>query len=246
MIQQGTSIGRLGWTGFAIICATALTLPLSFTRGQSAGREASGPSAHDTVASKSPATQPSGDEDSASSALLNRTLPELQFDEVALSDVVDFLRDVSGANLFVNWKSLEAAGINKNAPVSVRLRNVKFSKAIEMVLDSVAGGQVRLAYFFDNNVLTIATADEAAKNTVTRVYDVKDLVSSGDKARTEQLIKAITNSCAPDTWKANGGSVGAISPVDTLLVVVQTEENQRLIKDLLVKTRKAKQEASGR
>ena len=51
--------------------------------------------------------------------------------------MVDFLRDVSGANIFVNWKSLEGAGVDRNAPVTAKLRNVKFSKALSIILDSV-------------------------------------------------------------------------------------------------------------
>ena len=61
-------------------------------------------------------------EDRAVQAQLDRPLPELQFDGVGFSDVIDFLRDVSGANIFVNWKSLEAAGVDRNAPVTARLR----------------------------------------------------------------------------------------------------------------------------
>jgi hypothetical protein len=246
MIQQGTSIRRLGWTGFAIICAASLALPLSFTRGQSASRQGSGPSAHDQVNGKSPTTRPAEDDEPAAAALYNRILPEVSFEGVGLSDVTSFLRDVTGANVFVNWKALQAAGIDQNAPVTTQMKNVKFSKVLDMVLASV-GGQTRLAYFFDKNVLTITTADDASRSTVTRVYDVHDMLGAGDtKARIEELTKAIVNSCAPDSWRSNGGSVGAITPVDTLLVVVQTDENQRLVRDLLEKTRRARQEASAR
>ncbi len=109
-------------------------------------------------------------------AQLDRPLPELTFDAVGFNDVVDFLRDVSGANIFVNWKSLERAGIDRNAPVTAKLRNVKFSKALNIVLDSVGGGAVKLDYTIDNGVISIATAEELAKNTSTRVYDLRDLI----------------------------------------------------------------------
>jgi len=41
---------------------------------------------------------------------LNATLPEVKFDGVSLADAIDFLRDVSGANIIVNWKALEGEG----------------------------------------------------------------------------------------------------------------------------------------
>ena len=47
---------------------------------------------------------------------LDRRLPEINFNGNAFGDVVDFLRDVTGANIFVNWRALETAGISKDAP----------------------------------------------------------------------------------------------------------------------------------
>ena len=49
-------------------------------------------------------------------AIVTKTLPEVRFDAVAFSDVMDFLRDITGASIFVNWRALEAARINKNTP----------------------------------------------------------------------------------------------------------------------------------
>ncbi|HWE03936.1 MAG TPA: hypothetical protein VG326_16145, partial [Tepidisphaeraceae bacterium] len=115
-------------------------------------------------------------DDRAVQAQLDRALPEVTFDGVGFSDVVDFLRDVSGANIFVNWKSLEAAAVDKNAPVSAKLRNVKFSKALAVILDSVGGGTAKLGYTIDEGVITISTTDDLAKNTITRVYDIRDLI----------------------------------------------------------------------
>src|SRR5262249_44108318 len=86
------------------------------------------------------------------------------------------LRDVSSANIFVNWRALEAAGIDKNAPVTARLRDVKFSKALETILRDVGGGTVRLGYTIDEGVISISTEEDLASNVVTRVYDIRDLI----------------------------------------------------------------------
>ena len=115
-------------------------------------------------------------EDRAAQAQLERPLPELNFEGVAFSDVMDFLRDVSGANIFVNWKALETAGIDRTAPVTLKLRNIKFSKALTLILNNVGGGTVALGYTIDEGVISISTQDELAKNTITRVYDIRDLI----------------------------------------------------------------------
>jgi len=108
--------------------------------------------------------------------LLDRQLPDVHFDGSSFTDVIDFLRDVSGANIFVNWKSLEAAGIDRNAPISTNLRNVKFSKALGVILDSVGGGTIKVGYTIDDGVISISTGDDLSKSTVTKVYDIRDMI----------------------------------------------------------------------
>jgi type II secretory pathway component GspD/PulD (secretin)/tetratricopeptide (TPR) repeat protein len=119
-----------------------------------------------------------GDEDQALQAQLDRHLPEVRFNANALSDVIDFLRDVSGANIYVDWKALEAASIARDAPVTAKLRDIKFSKALELIFKSVEGDDDdhKLGYTVDEGVITISTRKELNKNTVTRRYDINDLL----------------------------------------------------------------------
>src|SRR5881392_4203100 len=72
---------------------------------------------------------------------LNTILPEVKFQGQTLKDCIDFLRGVSGANLHVNWKALEAAGITQDTPVNVRMREVSLRKVLGVLLsESGAGG----------------------------------------------------------------------------------------------------------
>src|SRR3954465_8694901 len=64
-----------------------------------------------------------------SRAMLARTMPELKFDGVAFSDAIDFLRDVTAANLVVNWKALEGVGVTKETIVNLKVRGVTLRKA---------------------------------------------------------------------------------------------------------------------
>jgi hypothetical protein len=93
-------------------------------------------------------------------ALLNKRLPEVKFDNVALADVIDFLRDVTGANVHVDWRSFEAAGIDKNAQVSLRLRNVKFSTVLDTVLSEFTTPERKVSYKLLDNIILIAVHEE--------------------------------------------------------------------------------------
>ena len=115
-------------------------------------------------------------EDRQVQAQLDRQIPEVKFDGTGLVDAIEYLRDVNGANIFVNWKSLETAGIDKNTAVTINLKNVRLAKALNLILDSVGGGTTKLGYTIDDGVITVSTADDLSKNTLTRVYDIRDLI----------------------------------------------------------------------
>jgi general secretion pathway protein D len=106
---------------------------------------------------------------------LDLALPNVNLDNVLLSDAIDFLRDVSGANVHVNWRALEAAGVGKDTQVNVRLRTVTLRKVLDLVLGE-AGAGVALAYYVDQGVIEITTRELADKDLFTRVYPIQDLI----------------------------------------------------------------------
>jgi hypothetical protein len=112
---------------------------------------------------------------SPSRAAMNRSLPELKFDGVGFSDCIDFLRDVSGSNISVNWKALAEANVQKDAPITVRLYGVPLRKALSVILDQAAGGEA-LTYYVEDNVVEITTKAMADKIMYVRVYPVEDLI----------------------------------------------------------------------
>src|SRR5689334_12407022 len=71
----------------------------------------------------------------AQARALNMILPDVNFQGVALSDAFDYVRDVTQANIHVDWKVLEAAGIDKGAVVNIRLRNVPVRKLLNLLLN---------------------------------------------------------------------------------------------------------------
>jgi hypothetical protein len=170
------------------------------------------------------------DVDAALLARLDRKLPEASFDGAGLSDVIDFLRDVSGANMVVEWGHLANAGVERNAPVTLRVRDVKFSKALDLILSSAAPG-VPVGYSLDGNIIRVSTREHLDGLTDVRAYDVRDILAS--EAQMTDLTKLITESVAPDTWRNAGGSIGVILPTRNKLVVTQTPMNHRQIRSVL-------------
>jgi len=113
--------------------------------------------------------------DRAVRAKLNQRIQKLEFDESEFGDVIDFLQDVSGANFHVKWMSLDLLGIDRSTPVTIRLDDVKLEKALRVILEDVGGFQP-LSFVVDEGVITVSTKDDLETRTITRVYDVRDLI----------------------------------------------------------------------
>ena len=109
-------------------------------------------------------------------AALDKTIPSIKMDSVAFKDAIDFVQDLSAANVHVNWGALEAAGVGKDALVSLNLRAVSLRKALNLILSEAAGGNSRLTYSIDENVIEITTQELADKVQYTRVYPIDDLL----------------------------------------------------------------------
>jgi uncharacterized membrane protein YgcG len=106
---------------------------------------------------------------------LRSVLAVVDFNQTPLSEVIDFLRDTTDANIHVNWSALEVVGVGKDAPVTMTLRTVPMRKALELALEEAGPGGI-LTYYSDEGVLHITTRELANRNLITRVYPVDDLV----------------------------------------------------------------------
>ena len=176
--------------------------------------------------------------DVAMNSRLDSKLPEINFSNNSLVDTIDFLRDVTGTNIFVNWKALEAVKITKETPVTCKLKDVKFSQALKLILDSVSTKEAKLSSTIEEGVIVISTVEDLdGTNIKTKKYDIKFALGDADKAtkkkRTKALIKMITSSIAPRSWKPGDAKSEQIAEEDGQLVVKQSESNHNAIANLL-------------
>lgn len=128
-----------------------------------------------SIALADPTTKPA---DAASTASTKNDAADLKtginFDEVALTDCIDYVRDTTQANIFVDWKTLEEAGIAKDTPVTLHLRRVNGRTVLKLILESAAPG--KLISYPKDRVLNITTREKADTIMVTQTYPVDDLL----------------------------------------------------------------------
>lgn len=106
--------------------------------------------------------------------VVNSRITVIDLNQTSLADTLEWLRDVTGANIFVNWAALESIGVDQSTPVTVKLRQIPVSKLLDLMLNSAAPGQ--LAWYIDDNIIHITTADIANQAMITRMYPVEDLL----------------------------------------------------------------------
>jgi hypothetical protein len=137
----------------------------------------------------------SNDNDAAITALLQKKLPEVRFDAIGMSDVIDFLRDITGANISVNWRALEAAGIDRNTPLTMLLREVTFEQVLNQIVRDVSGGgQAKVEFATEGGVVVLSTQEELAQHPQLRSFDVSDLLKPEDKTGAAELEKVVIGS----------------------------------------------------
>jgi len=173
-------------------------------------------------------------------------LLDLKLDETPLTSAFDRMRDLMpGAPLFVNWKALDAAGVRRDLPVSLNLRNVHASTALDLLLRVAAPEGPRLGWRIDQGVINVSTVEDLKKNVVIQVYDVRDLLPRNAppaerQRRVNALIKFLSDRIDPASWKTRGGNLGAMRELQGQLIVTQTPKNHRAMVDLLQGLRQLK------
>ncbi|HWL94436.1 MAG TPA: hypothetical protein VNT79_12970 [Phycisphaerae bacterium] len=109
-------------------------------------------------------------------AKLQRPAPELNFDGKSFEDVVEQLRTATDLNIIPNWSALEALGIEKDFEVNLKLKNVRYDQALELILDEVAQGESELEFEIDEGIVRISTKEDLARRHLTVVYNIQDLL----------------------------------------------------------------------
>lgn len=108
--------------------------------------------------------------------ILDRTINDAAFTDAPLERVMDWIAETSGVTVEVRWAVLEAQGIGRDLPISIRIRNVRLSQVLSLVLTQ-AGGDVSLEYHAGDNLIVVSTRDNLSRDMIVRVYDVSDLLA---------------------------------------------------------------------
>ncbi len=173
---------------------------------------------------------------------------KLEFHNMPLEDVTDFLKDYHRIEIQFDDKALEDIGVGEDAPITVNLEGLSLRSALELMLSDW-----ELTYVVQHEVLLITTEEEAAgqRYMTTKLYPVADLLAryhpqpgerGGGPADFDSILEVIKSTIAPTSWDEVGGPgsirSGTFNNLETL-IVLQTYHVHRKIAALLRELRSA-------
>ena len=130
----------------------------------------------------------------------------LEFIETPLRDVVDYLKDLHGIEIQINYRALEEIGVSADTPLTRNLKGISLRSALRLMLR-----ELDLTYSVQDEVLLITTPEEVESALTAKVYPVADLVlpiNSGPGANPFQLGGGLGNQGAFGGGMNQGGQGG--------------------------------------
>jgi uncharacterized membrane protein YgcG len=107
--------------------------------------------------------------------MTDTTLP-IDFSGNTFEQTLAFLEQVSGLDIYVDWKALEFAGIDRGDEISLQLNDVNIETALSRVLDQVGDDIDRPQWDIQDGILVVSSEEQLRKRTLTIVYDIRDLL----------------------------------------------------------------------
>ena len=180
----------------------------------------------------------SGDDpDQAVRKKLHEPLPRGGIDATHLGEAIDQLRDKTGLIIIVDWRALEAVGVDRKTPLAIHLPEMQPATVLDVILTSAGIGHGKLGYTVHDGLVSISVTDDPARDVAVRRYDLSRCLGSlkGDARRKKLLAvtRLLTDHIDPDSWTVHGGTVGELNEHQGWLTVTQTVQNHERIAELL-------------
>lgn len=196
-----------------------------------------------------PQTRPAGsgevvlDPATAGEEPFEHVFRSIRIDGLTLDEALDHVREATRANIVLDSRVLEVAGVDLMRTAKIRLWDVSLDQVLRILLP-LYSRELDLRWERRDNIIFISTA-EGILSTTTKMYDVRlliDLVQASyvaldtpvyrmrtSEESVEEIIRVMQEMVDPDSWRDNGGVAGAVRELGGRLVVTQTRANHRLL-----------------
>ncbi|MFK7788017.1 MAG: hypothetical protein AB8C95_00815 [Phycisphaeraceae bacterium] len=146
--------------------------------------------------------------------LMRETLTSVDFKEMSGRLALEIWSNQTNVPLVVNWRALEAQGIDPNAPVTLRLGKVPAEQVLKLIIqqihpDPLANDELLLD--IQQWYVRIITKEDALRRSTTKLYFIGDLlmdIPNFDNAPGFDLNAALSNTNSGGSGGNSGGGAG--------------------------------------
>jgi len=107
------------------------------------------------------------------------TFREHSFKNEPLKNVIETYRQATGVNFHVNWRALQNVGIDREEPITLEIKNISISRALDMVTDQLSSGKDKfesIYWLINRGVVSITSGHALNAKTIVTIHDVGDLL----------------------------------------------------------------------
>jgi len=143
---------------------------------------------------------------------LQQPIQEVDFDTQALDYAIDFIRQITETNIYVNWNALRDAGIDEDTTINLKLNNVPANHALALLLRQVSTDLDPVTYSIRKGIVEISTRQDLTMATVTKTYDIQDLmftVKRFSNAPSFDLNQALSNTNSGGSGTGSSSTSGS-------------------------------------
>lgn len=153
----------------------------------------------------------------------------VQFNNVDLSDVLDELAKQSGTLIELDVPHLQDAGVDSSTLINLSHNDVSLRFLLSLPINGIQCAVVPRA-----GRLVLTTEESAREGQTTVVYDIRDLVGTGESSALVQMILGSTDAY----WISTTGEGGdLIVPIPGMLCVRQSQSGQDEVRNLIAEHR---------
>ncbi|MDA0297047.1 MAG: hypothetical protein O3A31_13895, partial [Planctomycetota bacterium] len=100
----------------------------------------------------------------------------VNFKNNSLDQVFAYMKNVTGLEIYPDWKALDLIGIRPDTEVDLELGQISTDAALKRILEQVGDDLDRPEFAVEDGVVVISSDEALRKKTVTIVYDIRDLL----------------------------------------------------------------------
>jgi hypothetical protein len=227
---EGVAAMRI-WMILAVICFS--TAACAQTGGDIAGSGPLSPVADLGFAEIPQTPRPDRSINKPTNDALDKLVERVSLDKIPLSQAFEGVARDAHLIMSIEWKKLEDAGVSRDTPVTIELRQIPARKVLGLILASVSA-VTDVRFVVDNNRVVISTKEDlqSGEHLAVIVYDLRAFFADLelDSPQAAQLaagiIETVESTIDDNSWRDNGGTVGSAKIINGQLIVYQTMENQ--------------------